>query len=148
MVYDKNNRFNVKSPNISIAIQFTILANSSYICCLLKQLEKNEIDICAFVFLEDKYNKVKFKCVIDNGNNKSLDKLNIMRSILDNDGIEYSETKVVKVSSYTNSNDLSSQFCVLLQNLSVYSFYLGTDESVIFETCCPTKTIQVLSSLF
>lgn len=129
--------------DLSIVIEFVVLGPRSSINNLIQKISDNTSDICTFSIREDRLNKLEFKFVIDPRKTES----NTIKNILEESRLQFYEEKVIKVSSSGNMKDINMQYKALIEKLDLYSSYVTLDGSIIYKTCCPTKTIQILNSL-
>lgn len=144
---NKVNASNTSSSNASIVVQFTVYTNKEYLSALLNTLSKNNLNISAYYISEDNQ-KLKFVFIVGDDNIQSPNDVNITRSILRQDRFKFDETKVIRVSTANKIGILSSHYNELIKTLTVFNSYIGEDGSIIYETCCPTKTLKVINELF
>ena len=97
--------------------------------------------------IQEKDNKSVFKFIVGEKHNQTSNDINITRSILKQYKYYFDESKVVRLSTNDSKLKLTSQYNELIKNLSIYNSYIGESNSIIYETCCPTKTLKVLSQL-
>lgn len=133
--------------NTSIVVQFTVFTNEKYLSSLLNTLAENNLNISAY-YLNTEDKKVKFVFIVGEDNIQSSSDVNITRSILRQNKFEFEESKVIRLSNLDNFSSLSYHYNKLIKTLTVYNSYIGSNGSIIYETCCPTKTIKVLNELF
>ena len=144
MINLTNNNYNM--PASSIVAQFTVYTNPSNLSNLLQYLEINNLNISAFT-IQEKDNKSVFKFIVGEKHNQTSNDINITRSILKQYKYYFDESKVVRLSTNDSKLKLTSQYNELIKSLSIYNSYIGESNSIIYETCCPTKTLKVLSQL-
>lgn len=140
------NKINALNTNSSIIAQFTVYTDEEYLSALLNNLSENNLNISAYYISEDN-KKLKFVFIIGQDNVQSSNDINITRSILKQNKYNFNETKVVRLSSSNKTDLLAYHYRELMKTLTVYNSYIGRDGSVIYETCCPTKTIKVIDEL-
>lgn len=145
---DKNsiNKTNDLNTNSSIIAQFTVYTNEEYLSALLNTLAENNLNISAYYISEDN-KKLKFVFIVGQDNVQSSSDINLTRSILKQNKYNFNETKVVRLSSSIKADLLAYHYRELMKTLTVYNSYLGRDGSIIYETCCPTKTKKVIDEL-
>ena len=97
--------------------------------------------------IQEKDNKSVFKFIVGEKHNQTSNDINITRSILKQYKYYFDESKVVRLSTNDSKLKLTSQYNELIKSLSIYNSYIGESNSIIYETCCPTKTLKVLSQL-
>ena len=97
--------------------------------------------------IQEKDNKSVFKFIVGEKHNQTSNDINIARSILKQYKYYFDESKVVRLSTNDSKLKLTSQYNELIKSLSIYNSYIGESNSIIYETCCPTKTLKVLSQL-
>ena len=97
--------------------------------------------------IQEKDNKSVFKFIVGEKHNQTSNDINITRSILKQYKYYFDESKVVRLSTNDSKLKLTSQYNELIKSLSIYNSYIGERNSIIYETCCPTKTLKVLSQL-
>ena len=108
---------NVTSSKASIIVEFIVYTNEEYLSNLLKNLSNNNLNISAYYISE---------------NNKTL---------------KFEERKVVRLKASNDIGLLAYHYKELIKTLTVYNSYIAEDGSIIYETCCPTKTLAVLNEL-
>ena len=143
----KNNNYGTTPSTASIVAQFTVYTNPRNLLYLLKTLEKEYINISAFT-IQEFDNESVFKFIVGKSKSQSANDIDITRSILKQYRFNFDESKVVRVNSSKNKAMLTSYYSELIKSLAVYNSYLGEEGSIIFETCCPTKTLNALSQLY
>ena len=143
---NKVNYPSVNTSNASIIVQFAVYTNEEYLSALLNTLEENNLNIAAYYISEDN-KKLKFVFIVGEDNVQSSSDVSITRSILKQNRFKFDETKVVRLSTSNNVGLLSYHYNELIKTLTVYNSYIGEDGSIIYETCCPTKTLKVLNEL-
>lgn len=149
---DKNsiNKVNLSNSNISntsIIVQFTVYTSEEYLLNLLNTLEENNLNISAY-YISEYNNKLKFVFIIGNDQIQSSGDVNFTRSILKQNRFDFDETKVVRLSTYNNVGLLAQHYRQLTKTLTVYNSYIGENGTIIYETCCPTKTLKAINELF
>lgn len=145
---DKNsiNKTNDLNTNSSIVIQFTVYTDEEHLYNLLNNISQNKLNICAYYISED--NKIlKFVFIVGQDDIQSPNDVNIVRNILHENNYNFNETKVVRVSSPIKKDLLAYHYSELMKTLTVFNSYICRDGSIIYETCCPTKTIKVINEL-
>ena len=145
---DKNsiNKTNALNSNSSIIAQFTVYTDEEYLSALLNTLSENNLNISAYYISEDN-KKLKFVFIIGQDDIQSSSDVNLTRSILKQNKYNFNETKVVRLSSSIKADLLAYHYRELMKTLTVFNSYIGRDGSIIYETCCPTKTIKVIDEL-
>ena len=145
---DKNsiNKTNALNSNSSIIAQFTVYTDEEYLSTLLNTLSENNLNISAYYISEDN-KKLKFVFIIGQDDIQSSSDVNLTRSILKQNKYNFNETKVVRLSSSIKADLLAYHYRELMKTLTVFNSYIGRDGSIIYETCCPTKTIKVIDEL-
>ena len=113
---------------------------------MLNTLEENKLNISAYYISEDN-KKLKFVFIVGQNNIQSSGDVNITRSILKENRFKFNETKVVRLPISNEIGLLAYHYSELIKTLSVYNSYIGKDGSIIYETCCPTKTLKVVNEL-
>lgn len=139
-------KVNPLSSNASIVVQFTIYTNEKYLSTLLKTFEENNLNILAY-YISENNKELKFVFIVGKDNIQSSSDVNITRSILKENKFKFNETKVVRLSTPNDVGSLSYFYNELIKTLTVYNSYIGEDGSIIYETCCPTKTLKVVNEL-
>lgn len=145
---DKNsiNKTNALNYNSSIIAQFTVYTDEEYLSALLNTLSENNLNISAYYISEDN-KKLKFVFIVGQDDIQSSTDVNLTRSILKQNKYNFNETKVVRLSSSIKADLLAYHYRELMKTLTVFNSYIGRDGSIIYETCCPTKTIKVIDEL-
>lgn len=147
---DKNknsiNKANDLNKNASIIVQFTVYTIEEYLSTLLNILGDNKLNISAYYISEDN-KKLKFVFIIGDDNIQSANEVNLTRSILKQNKFKFDETKVVRLSTPNDAGLLAYHYRELIKTLTVFNSYIGENGSIIYETCCPTKTLKVLNEL-
>lgn len=145
---DKNsiNKTNALNYNSSIIAQFTVYTDEEYLSALLNTLSENNLNISAYYISEDN-KKLKFVFIVGQDDIQSSSDVNLTRSILKQNKYNFNETKVVRLSSSIKADLLAYHYRELMKTLTVFNSYIGRDGSIIYETCCPTKTIKVIDEL-
>ncbi|WP_455538524.1 hypothetical protein [Terrisporobacter sp.] len=136
----------VISSNASIIVQFTVYTNEEYLSALLKNISNNNLNISAY-YISENNRTLKFTFIAGEDNNQSLNDVNITRSILKENRLKFDEKKVVRLSTTNDIGLLARHFNELIKTLTVYNSYIAENGSIIYETCCPTKTLAVLNKL-
>ena len=141
-------RYNL-SENIatipSIVAQFTVYTNPNNLLYLLNTLKNNNIKISGFNMCEIN-NKSVFKFIVDTSSNQVASDINITRNILQHHRFNYNESKVVRV-YFKDMSSFISQYNSLIKGIKIYNFYISDDGYIIYETCCPVKTLNTLNQL-
>ena len=146
---DRNliNKTNVpKDFHSSIIAEFTVNTDEEHLSALLNNLSKNNLDICAYYISEDN-KKLKFVFIVGKNDTQSSNDISLTRKILEENKYNFNETKVVRLSSSNKDDLLAYHYRELMKTLTVYNSYICRDGSIIYETCCPTKTVKVLDEL-
>ena len=143
---NKANYSSVNTSNASIIVQFAVYTNEEYLSVLLNTLGENNLNIAAYYISEDN-KKLKFVFIVGEDNVQSSSDVNITRSILKQNRFKFDETKVVRLSTSNNVGLLAYHYNELIKTWTVYNSYIGEDGSIIYETCCPTKTLKVVNEL-
>ena len=134
------------TSNTSNVVQFTVYTNEEYLSDFLNTLEENNLNISAYYLSEDN-KKLKFVFIVGEDDFQSSSDVNIARGILTQKRFKFDETKVVRLSSPGEIGLFAYNYNELIKTLTVYNSYLGEDGSIIYETCCPTKTLKVIREL-
>ena len=137
---------NSVNNNFSIVAQFTVYTEEEYLSALLNNLEENNLNICAYYISEDN-KKLKFVFIVGQDTVQSSNDVNLTRNILKQNNYNFNETKVIRLSSSIKEDLLAYHYRELMKTLTVFNSYIGRDGSIIYETCCPTKTIKVIDEL-
>ena len=140
------NKINDLNTNSSIIAQFTVYTDEEYLSALLNNLSENNLNISAYYISEDD-KKLKFVFIVGQDDVQSSNDINLTRSILKQNKYNFNETKVVRLSSSNKTDLLAYHYRELMKTLTVYNSYIGRNGSIIYETCCPTKTIKVIDEL-
>ena len=145
---DKNStiKTNDLNTNSSIIIQFTVYTDEKYLSNLLNNISQNKLNICAY-YISENNKELKFVFIVGQGYIQSPNDVSIVRKILDENNYNFNETKVVRVSSPIKTDLLAYHYRELMKTLTVFNSYICIDGSVIYETCCPTKTMKVINEL-
>ncbi|WP_343343665.1 hypothetical protein [Terrisporobacter petrolearius] len=143
---NKVNPSSVNNSNASIIVQFTVYTSEEYLSALLNDLGENNLNISAF-YISENNKQLKFVFIIGEDDVQSSSDVNITRSILKQNRFKFDETKVVRISTPNNPGLLAYHYSELIKNLTVYNSYIGEDGSIIYETCCPTKTLKAVNEL-
>lgn len=140
------NKVNSLNKDAFIITQFIVYTNEDYLYKLLNTLKQHNLDISAYYISEDNQ-KIKFVFIINEEDNQSFDNANITRNILKQNKYKFDETKVVKLYTNDNVDLLAYHYSELIKTLTVFNSYLGKDGFIVYETCCPSKTLKVLNEL-
>ncbi|MBN9646628.1 hypothetical protein J0L31_06470 [Terrisporobacter glycolicus] len=143
---NKVNPSSVNNSNASIIVQFTVYTSEEYLSALLNDLGENNLNISAF-YISENNKQLKFVFIVGEDDVQSSSDVNITRSILKQNRFKFDETKVVRISTPNNTGLLAYHYSELIKNLTVYNSYIGEDGSIIYETCCPTKTLKAVNEL-
>lgn len=143
---NKVNPSSMNNSNASIIVQFTVYTSEEYLSALLNDLGENNLNISAF-YISENNKQLKFVFIVGEDDVQSSNDVNITRSILKQNRFKFDETKVVRISTPNNSGLLAYHYSELIKNLTVYNSYIGEDGSIIYETCCPTKTLKAVNEL-
>lgn len=143
---NKDKYSSVNDSNASIIVQFAVYTNEEYLSALLNALGENNLNIAAYYIAEDN-KKLKFVFIVGEDNIQASNDVNLTRSILKQNRFKFDETKVVRLSTSNNVGLLAYHYNELIKTLTVYNSYIGEDGSIIYETCCPTKTLKVVNEL-
>jgi len=143
---NKVNPSSVNNSNASIIVQFTVYTSEEYLSALLNDLGENNLNISAY-YISENNKQLKFVFIVGEDDVQSSSDVNITRSILKQNRFKFDETKVVRISTPNNSGLLAYHYSELIKNLTVYNSYIGEDGSIIYETCCPTKTLKAVNEL-
>lgn len=143
---NKVNPSSVNNSNASIIVQFTVYTSEEYLSALLNDLGENNLNISAF-YISENNKQLKFVFIIGEDDVQSSSDVNITRSILKQNRFKFDETKVVRISTPNTPGLLAYHYSELIKNLTVYNSYIGEDGSIIYETCCPTKTLKAVNEL-
>lgn len=143
---NKVNPSSVNNSNASIIVQFTVYTSEEYLSALLNDLGENNLNISAF-YISENNKQLKFVFIVGEDDVQSSSDVNVTRSILKQNRFKFDETKVVRISTPNNSGLLAYHYSELIKNLTVYNSYIGEDGSIIYETCCPTKTLKAVNEL-
>lgn len=141
---NKVNSSSVNNSNASIIVQFTVYTSEEYLSALLNTLGENNLNISAY-YISENNKQLKFVFIVGEGNIQSSNDVNITRSILKQNRFKFDETKVVRLTTPNNVGLLAYHYSELIKNLTVYNSYIGEDGSIIYETCCPTKTLKAVN---
>jgi len=143
---NKVNPSSVNNSNASIIVQFTVYTSEEYLSALLNDLGENNLNISAY-YISENNKQLKFVFIVGEDDVQSSSDVNITRSILKQNRFKFDETKVVRISTPNNPGLLAYHYSELIKNLTVYNSYIGEDGSIIYETCCPTKTLKAVNEL-
>lgn len=143
---NKVNPSSVNNSNASIIVQFTVYTSEEYLSALLNDLGENNLNISAY-YISENNKQLKFVFIVGENDVQSSRDVNITRSILKQNRFKFDETKVVRISTPNNAGLLVYHYSELIKNLTVYNSYIGEDGSIIYETCCPTKTLKAVNGL-
>lgn len=144
MLNEKNS--NVTSSKASIIVEFIVYTNEEYLSNLLKNLSNNNLNISAY-YISENNKTLKFVFIVGGDDTQSPDDVNITRGILKQNKLKFEERKVVRLKSSNDIGLLAYHYKELIKTLTVYNSYIAEDGSIIYETCCPTKTLAVLNEL-
>ena len=144
MLNEKNS--NVTSSKASIIVEFIVYTNEEYLSNLLKNLSNNNLNISAY-YISENNKTLKFVFIVDGDDTQSPNDVNIARGILKQNKLKFEERKVVRLKSSNDIGLLAYHYKELIKTLTVYNSYIAEDGSIIYETCCPTKTLAVLNEL-
>lgn len=143
---NKVNPSSMNNSNASIIVQFTVYTSEEYLSALLNDLGENNLNISAF-YISENNKQLKFVFIVGEDDVQSSSDVNVTRSILKQNRFKFDETKVVRISTPNNAGLLAYHYSELIKNLTVYNSYIGEDGSIIYETCCPTKTLKAVNEL-
>ncbi|WP_419726711.1 hypothetical protein [Terrisporobacter petrolearius] len=143
---NKVNPSSLNNSNASIIVQFTVYTSEEYLSALLNDLGENNLNISAY-YISENNKQLKFVFIVGEDDVQSSSDVNITRSILKQNRFKFDETKVVRISTPNNPGLLAYHYSELIKNLTVYNSYIGEDGSIIYETCCPTKTLKAVNEL-
>lgn len=143
---NKVNSSSANNSNASIIVQFTVYTSEEYLSTLLNTLGENNLNISAY-YISENNKQLKFVFIVGEDDVQSSSDVNITRSILKQNRFKFDETKVVRLSTSNNVGLLAYHYSELIKNLTVYNSYIGEDGSIIYETCCPTKTLKAVNEL-
>lgn len=143
---NKVNTSSASSSNASIIVQFTVYTSEEYLCTLLNTLGENNLNISAYYISQDN-KQLKFVFIVGENTIQSSSDVNITRSILKQNRFNFDETKVVRLSTPNNVGLLAYHYNKLIKSLRVCNSYIGENGSIIYETCCPTKTLKAVNEL-
>ncbi|WP_434797071.1 hypothetical protein [Terrisporobacter vanillatitrophus] len=135
-----------KNLSANIIVQFTVYTSEEYLSALLNTLGENNLNISAY-YISENNKQLKFVFIVGEDSVQSLSDVNIARSILKQNKFKFDETKVVRLPTPNNVGLLAYHYSELIKNLTVYNSYIGEDGSIIYETCCPTKTLKAVNEL-
>lgn len=144
MLNEKNS--NVTSSKASIIVEFIVYTNEEYLSNLLKNLSNNNLNISAY-YISENNKTLKFVFIVGGDDTQSPNDVNIARGILKQNKLKFEERKVVRLKSSNDIGLLAYHYKELIKTLTVYNSYIAEDGSIIYETCCPTKTLAVLNEL-
>ena len=144
MLNEKNS--NVTSSKASIIVEFIVYTNEEYLSNLLKNLSNNNLNISAY-YISENNKTLKFVFIVGGYDTQSPNDVNIARGILKQNKLKFEERKVVRLKSSNDIGLLAYHYKELIKTLTVYNSYIAEDGSIIYETCCPTKTLAVLNEL-
>ena len=144
MLNEKNS--NVTSSKASIIVEFIVYTNEEYLSNLLKNLSNNNLNISAY-YISENNKTLKFVFIVGGYDTQSPNDVNIARGILKQNKLKFEERKVVRLKSSNDIGLLAYHYKELIKTLTVYNSYIAEDGSIIYETCCPTKTLAVLNKL-
>ncbi len=144
MLNEKNS--NVTSSKASIIVEFIVYTNEEYLSNLLKNLSNNNLNISAY-YISENNKTLKFVFIVGGDDTQSPNDVNITRGILKQNKLKFEERKVVRLKSSNDIGLLAYHYKELIKTLTVYNSYIAEDGSIIYETCCPTKTLAVLNEL-
>ena len=144
MLNEKNS--NVTSSKASIIVEFIVYTNEEYLSNLLKNLSNNNLNISAY-YISENNKTLKFVFIVGGDDAQSPNDVNIARGILKQNKLKFEERKVVRLKSSNDIGLLAYHYKELIKTLTVYNSYIAEDGSIIYETCCPTKTLAVLNEL-
>ena len=144
MLNEKNS--NVTSSKASIIVEFIVYTNEEYLSNLLKNLSNNNLNISAY-YISENNKTLKFVFIVGGDDTQSPNDVNIARGILKQNKLKFEERKVVRLKAYNDIGLLAYHYKELIKTLTVYNSYIAEDGSIIYETCCPTKTLAVLNEL-
>lgn len=142
---NKDKKLTTKS-NTSIVFQFTVYTSEEYLSDLLNTFRENNLNISAY-YISENDKRLKFVFIVGEYNIQSSDDVNITRSILKQNRFKFEETKVVRSLTSNKIGLLADHYYELIKTLTVYNSYIGENGSIIYETCCPTKTLKILNEL-
>ncbi|MEW9077593.1 hypothetical protein [Terrisporobacter glycolicus] len=144
---NKVNSSNANNSSASIVVQFTVYTSEEYLSALLNTLGENNLNISAY-YMSENNRQLKFVFIVGEDDVQSSSDVNITRSILKQNRFNFDETKVVRLSTPNNVGLLAYHYSELIRNLTIYNSYIGEDGSIIYETCCPTKTLKAVNELY
>ena len=144
MLNEKNS--NVTYSKASIIVEFIVYTNEEYLSNLLKNLSNNNLNISAY-YISENNKTLKFVFIVGGDDTQSPNDVNIARGILKQNKLKFEERKVVRLKSSNDIGLLAYHYKELIKTLTVYNSYIAEDGSIIYETCCPTKTLAVLNEL-
>lgn len=144
MLNEKNS--NVTSSKASIIVEFIVYTNEEYLSNLLKNLSNNNLNISAY-YISENNKTLKFVFIVGGDDTQSPNDVNIARGILKQNKLKFEERKVVRLKTSNDIGLLAYHYKELIKTLTVYNSYIAEDGSIIYETCCPTKTLAVLNEL-
>ena len=144
MLNEKNS--NVTSSKASIIVEFIVYTNEEYLSNLLKNLSNNNLNISAY-YISENNKTLKFVFIVGGDDTQSPNDVNIARGILKQNKLKFEERKVVRLKASNDIGLLAYHSKELIKTLTVYNSYIAEDGSIIYETCCPTKTLAVLNEL-
>lgn len=144
MLNEKNS--NVTSSKASIIVEFIVYTNEEYLSNLLKNLSNNNLNISAY-YISENNKTLKFVFIVGGDDTQSPNDVNITRGILKQNKLKFEERKVVRLKASNDIGLLAYHYKELIKTLTVYNSYIAEDGSIIYETCCPTKTLAVLNKL-
>ena len=144
MLNEKNS--NVTSSKASIIVEFIVYTNEEYLSNLLKNLSNNNLNISAY-YISENNKTLKFVFIVGGDDTQSPTDVNIARGILKQNKLKFEEKKVVRLKTSNDIGLLAYHYKELIKTLTVYNSYIAEDGSIIYETCCPTKTLAVLNKL-